>query len=386
MNPLSVLTLATGLILIAAPVTAQSEYTADGQPSALEEEIRWLANRARHDTASENSRRGTTYDDIIASTGPLAPHQSITLAARHHSEDMAMNNTFQHDTIPGSAYYDPVTQPKPWDRMKAEGYNWTRAGENIAAGYSGAEAAFVGWWNSGGHRRNLCNPDFREIGNGYFFWQNSTYRRYYTMNLGTAGSAHFFTGTLFHDANNNGAYNQNEGIPSVRVSLRVDGVPYHQFDRSTNVGSFAIPIQPIPAGASVEVLLANTTASNINLSIPRDDHSLAPLTLAPGEELSVGTFVKPSGTQNFGFRHLTPPTPADPIPTLLLARTDAGLEIRWLSQTGAHYLPQASSNLVTWVDLTADPQPGTGSAMSWIDPDPPSSAGFRLFRVAVTVP
>ena len=29
--------------------------------------------------------------------------------------------------------------------MQAEGYSWNNAGENIAAGYSGAEATYVGW-------------------------------------------------------------------------------------------------------------------------------------------------------------------------------------------------------------------------------------------------
>jgi uncharacterized protein YkwD len=385
MKPLSVLTLAIGLALTAPSLIAQTEYGADGQPSALEEEIRWLTNRARHDTASENAVRGTSYTDVPASTGPLAPHHGITLAARRHSEDMARNNTFQHDTVPGSAYYDPVTQPKSWDRMQAEGYDYTRAGENIAAGYSSAAAAYAGWWNSTGHRLNLCNAAFREIGNGFFFWQDSTYRRYYTMNLGTAGSTHFFTGTLFHDANHNGVYNQNEGESDVRVSLRIHGVPHSHSDLSTDVGSFAIPIQSIASGNTVEVLLANTTDSTTSLSIPRDFHTLETVTLAPGEERPVGSFVKASGTRNVGFRDLTPPIPSLPTPTLVLTRIYAGVELHWASQTGVRYQPQASSDLVTWLNLATEPQPGTGTDMSWSDPLPPSPAAFRFYRLAVTV-
>jgi len=148
-------------------LSAQTEYTADGSHSALEEEIRWLTNRGRFDTASENAARGTAYADVPASAGPLAPHESLSRAARRHSEDMAKNNLFQHDTVPGSAYYDPATHPRPWDRMRAEGYSGNRSGENIAAGYASAEAAYLGWWTSSGHRRNLCNAELREIGNGY---------------------------------------------------------------------------------------------------------------------------------------------------------------------------------------------------------------------------
>src|SRR6266496_3620313 len=171
---------AAGAVL---PVTAQSLYTADGVPTGLEEEIRWRANRARFDTASENVTRATAYTDVPASTGPLAPNQTITAAARHQSEDLAKANLFQHETVPGSLYYNPITQPEPWDRMSAEGYNWNNAGENIAAGYSGAETAFVGWWNSTGHRVNMCDSDLREIGNGYYYWSTSSYRTYYTMDL-----------------------------------------------------------------------------------------------------------------------------------------------------------------------------------------------------------
>ena len=386
MKPLNVLTLSTGLILAVPFAAAQSEYTTGGQPSALEEEIRWLTNRARHDTASENTARGTDYTDVAASTGPLAPHEGLTLATRRHSEDMARNNSFQHDTVPGSAYYDPVTQPKPWDRMKAEGYAWTRAGENIAAGYSSAAAAYLGWWNSTGHRRNLCNPDFREIGNGYFYWQNSQYRRYYTMNLGTAGSAHFFTGTLFHDTNADGAYSENEGLAELGVSIRVNGVSHTHHAVSSGAGSFAIPIQSIPGGATVEVWLANHTLTAVSLSIPRDYHTLATVTLAPGAEQPVGSFFKPSGTRNFGFRDLTPPLPAVHTPTLLLTRTESAFELRWPSRAGLLYLPQVTSDLGTWVDLATEPQPGTGIDLAWTDSIRATPAGPRFYRVVVVTP
>ena len=97
------------LCFAAAPV----QYTVDGIPTGLEEEIRWRVNRGRFDTASENQTRDTAYADVPASAGPLAPNQSLTLAARHHSEDMAKNNVFQHETVPGSAYYNSTSQPEP---------------------------------------------------------------------------------------------------------------------------------------------------------------------------------------------------------------------------------------------------------------------------------
>src|SRR5690349_10924327 len=85
---------------------AQTEYTLDGVPTAEEEEIRWLLNRARFNGAAENALRGTSYN-VPASSGPLAPHNALTLASRHHSEDLAKHDSLpDHNTVPGSLYYD----------------------------------------------------------------------------------------------------------------------------------------------------------------------------------------------------------------------------------------------------------------------------------------
>src|SRR5262245_17743069 len=185
---ISLILAAAGAIL---PANGESQYTTDGAPTGTEEEMRWRANRARFDTASENATRGTAYTDVPLSSGPLAPNQSITAAARHQSEDLAKANLFQHETVPASLFYNPTTQPEPWDRMSAEGYTWNYAGENIAAGYASADAAHVGWWLSTGHRENMCDSSFREIGNGYYLWSASMYTRYYTMDLGSSDNNYF---------------------------------------------------------------------------------------------------------------------------------------------------------------------------------------------------
>ncbi|MCL4179575.1 MAG: hypothetical protein KJ072_17740 [Verrucomicrobia bacterium] len=372
------------LWLCAVPTLfAQTEYTADGNPTALEEEIRWLVNRGRFNTARENETRSTTYTDVPATAPPLAPHHAITLASRHHSEDMARNNLFQHATIPGSAYYDPVTQPDPWDRMRAEGYNFDSAAENIAAGYGTAEAAYIGWWKSEGHRRNMYNVNHREIGNGYFYWTSSTYRHYYTMDLGRYASTHFFTDTLFHDANNDGAYDQNEGRSGLHILLRIVGTPHTQFDVSTPAGSFAIPIQSIPDGTVVQVFLANPTATATSLSLPRnyDDYSL--VTLGPNQEVLAGSFVQPASAINLGFRDLAPPTPPLTAPVLASAIDAGRIQLRWNSQTAAQYQVHWTQDWLNWTTLDTGPLPGTGGELTVYDPLPPQNPATRFYRVAV---
>ena len=356
---------------------AANQYTTDGAPTGLEEEIRWRVNRGRFDSASENQTRGTSYTDVPASSGPLAPNQCLTLAARHQSEDMAKNNVFQHETVPGSAYYNYTTQPEPWDRMAAEGYSWNYAGENIAAGYSGSEAAYVGWWNSSGHRANMYNAAFREIGDGYYYWSSSTYKNYYTMDLGSSGNSAFFTDTLFYDSNANGIYDQAEGVAGVSVTLLVGGVSTTYFDVSTSIGSFAIPIQAIAGAATVQVVLSNTTASTLALSVPRDYRTYATLSLAGGQSLVFGAFSKPTSASNVGLRNITPLQAPAVSSRLTISASGTNLVLTWPSQIGQQYLAQRSTNLLVWSNLGTNYQSGTGSNLTWLDPV--SAVGNRSF-------
>lgn len=381
-----VLILAAVLSGFGGQTLAQTEYTADDTPTALEEEIRWLMNRGRHDSASENLLRGTGYTDVPATAGPLAPNESLALASRHHSEDMARQNLFQHATIPGSGYYDAVTQPDPWDRMGAEGYSWNNAAENIAAGYETALAAYVGWWNSTGHRVNMYKASLREVGNGYFYWAGSTYGRYYTMDLGSSGSTHFFTDTVFRDDDGDGAYDQGEGLGGIRVRLRVNGLIQDAFDLTSPVGSFAIPIQSIADGATVEVLLANATTSSVTLQVPRSYSSNAVVSLTVAEETVIGTFTQPVGTQNVGFRNLVPVIDPPAAPALVALRSGASVDIHGPSESGAEYLPQWSSDLISWHDLAPAYVAGTGGRLIWTDPTPITDGALRFYRLLVRRP
>jgi uncharacterized protein YkwD len=290
------------------PVYGQTVYTEDGQPTALEEEIRWLLNRARFNTARENAVRQTSYRDVPASSGPVAPNERLIRSARRHTEDLARKNVFQHETVSGSLYYNASTQRHPWDRMSAEGYDWYMAAENIAAGYDTAAGVYVGWWRSAGHRHNMFNPGYCEIGNGYTYRAGTTYLDYYGMNLGQSGEAQFFTGTIFQDSNGNGRYTQGEGRSGVQVELLVRGVLRPECDVSTAVGSFAIPLQAIETDSTVQVILRNTTGASLAISVPRDYDTLEVVTLAAGESRPWGRFVKASAARNYGFRDSAPPS------------------------------------------------------------------------------
>ena len=53
------------------------------------------------------------------------------------------------------------------DRIRAAGYEWSRWGENIAAGFDDEADVFQAWMHSPeGHRRNVLNPAFVHTGFG----------------------------------------------------------------------------------------------------------------------------------------------------------------------------------------------------------------------------
>jgi uncharacterized protein YkwD len=105
----------------------------------------------------------------------LQVHDGLVAAARRHSTDMAQNNFLSHTGSDGSS---------PWDRMRDAGYQLTYGGENVAAGYPTARGVVDGWLNSPGHRDNMLNPNFCEMGVGYAYGPNSSYGHYWTLTLG----------------------------------------------------------------------------------------------------------------------------------------------------------------------------------------------------------
>lgn len=112
---------------------------------------------------------------------PLTLDPRLNAAAQAHSTDMALNDYFGHTELNGS---------QPSDRAKAVGYPSSFIGENIGAGYTTPEAAVNGWINSPGHRANLLNSDYREIGVGYYFLANDAgnfnHNHYWTQVFGNS--------------------------------------------------------------------------------------------------------------------------------------------------------------------------------------------------------
>lgn len=73
------------------------------------------------------------------------------------------------------------TRPDGSDCFTAIDNRGRTCGENIAAGNATASETVEQWMNSDGHRKNILNPAFRELGVGYAYDENSDYRHYWVQ-------------------------------------------------------------------------------------------------------------------------------------------------------------------------------------------------------------
>lgn len=99
-------------------------------------------------------------NDIRAQYGlkALTENWELSRVARYKSQDMHDRGYFSH-TSP--------TYGSPFQMMKAFGLTYRSAGENIAYGYRTPQAVVNGWMNSSGHRANILNASYTQIGVGY---------------------------------------------------------------------------------------------------------------------------------------------------------------------------------------------------------------------------
>ncbi len=102
----------------------------------------------------------------------LRENNQLTHAAQLQSEQMGSMSHMDH-VLPGAPY------PSPPDRLAAVSYEWSAYGENVAMGQHSGTEVVTAWMNSPGHRANILNPAYTEIGVGYAL--DNTGRPYYAQ-------------------------------------------------------------------------------------------------------------------------------------------------------------------------------------------------------------
>ncbi|WP_198389295.1 CAP domain-containing protein [Roseovarius faecimaris] len=187
-----------------------------------------LVNSFRLDPYGEAVRIGLTSQEIAAlglpqgSASPLAGTYTLHVAAGQHSSWMIANDDFSHTGAGGSS---------AGQRMEDAGYVFSGSyhwGENI--GYRASSGTLdttqaIYHLNralilSDGHRANLLNPVFREVGigqaNGDYLGYDATM---ITQNFATSNGATFLTGVVYNDINGDDFYSVGEGVGGVTFSL-----------------------------------------------------------------------------------------------------------------------------------------------------------------------
>lgn len=100
----------------------------------------------------------------------LVLNHTLNGIATKKAEDMRDNNYFSHQ----SQRYG-----SPFEMLQSFGVKYSSAGENIAAGQKTAQDVMNDWLNSSGHRANILNENYTELGVGYV--EGGTYGTYWVQ-------------------------------------------------------------------------------------------------------------------------------------------------------------------------------------------------------------
>lgn len=148
-------------------VLASGQVTVTGQPSGpnlsfsrpeYQQSDRWRAQMISrvNQVRAENG------------AGPVGACPRLDQIAQDYAQLMADTGHYGHTGPNGES---------PWDRMRAGGYDYRTAAENIAHSYPNSGRVQEAWEKSDGHLRNMTNPNFSSVGlgaaqspSGQWFW------------------------------------------------------------------------------------------------------------------------------------------------------------------------------------------------------------------------
>ncbi|OYX53903.1 hypothetical protein B7Y92_01190 [Candidatus Saccharibacteria bacterium 32-50-13] len=86
---------------------------------------------------------------------PLRMNSQLTEAAASKARDMLQQGYWDHNAPDGA---------EPWVWVERAGYNYSKAGENLAKNFSTASATVGAWMNSSTHRDNVLGAAYQDVG------------------------------------------------------------------------------------------------------------------------------------------------------------------------------------------------------------------------------
>jgi serralysin len=255
------------LVVIAADGLglAASAAKPDNGPTAQEQYVLTLVNRARSDPGAEAKRLGIDLNEGLAAgtikntpKQPLAFNPRLAEAARRHSQWMIQNSKFAHEGEGGST---------PTQRIKAAGYTLKApygTGENI--GFSGqsdeltsaraaADELYQGLFIDAdiphrGHRVTMLGPDYRETGlglrSGMFKSDGTNFHSWlFTQDFAYTTDEAFLTGVVFSDSvKADGLYTPGEGRGGVVITATRQGSSAKATTITWDSGGYTLQLAP----------------------------------------------------------------------------------------------------------------------------------------------
>jgi Ca2+-binding RTX toxin-like protein len=242
------------------------------QASALEQYMLELVNAERKKVGAQ----------------PLAFDGDLNEAADAHSKYMIAVDKFAHEGIGDG---DPGT------RIQKAGFVFSGStifGENIAwmsmnAGALNDEVLQLhkNLMNSPGHRANILNTTYREIGIGlqtgdYQGWQGA----FVTQNFAKTGTSLFLTGVAFDDKDDDRRYDPGEGLGSMRVkAVKAGGGSFST--TSGTAGGYALALDPGTytvtfSDSSHKPFTKTVTVGSKNVKLDLIDPTLLPAVVKTG--------------------------------------------------------------------------------------------------------
>ena len=97
----------------------------------------------------------TNKERLHHGLSPLNNSNSLNQAALAKAGNMFAKDYWAHNAPDGT---------QPWAFIKSSGYQYIRAGENLARDFTDPLAVVDAWMNSPSHKDNLLNPDYEDIG------------------------------------------------------------------------------------------------------------------------------------------------------------------------------------------------------------------------------
>lgn len=144
-----------GEVLIACLVTSVITVGIFSQTYACN--AQFIPETENSDITKENVLKLINDSRVEAGLGPLVENPILNQVAHAKVEDMIVRQYLSHVNPEGEKVYVQI---------RALGYDYAKAGENIAATYQDVNIQHEGWMNSELHRGNILDPKYKEIGIG----------------------------------------------------------------------------------------------------------------------------------------------------------------------------------------------------------------------------